>query len=44
MYMAGIRETEAGDLSVRMRSGEGLRAKPLAEIIDLMSAGVSSGD
>jgi hypothetical protein len=44
MFVAGIREAGVGDLSVRLRSCEDLRAKPLAELIDLMSAGVSSRD
>jgi threonyl-tRNA synthetase len=36
MLVAGDREAEAGEASVRLRSGEDLKSRPLDEIIDRM--------
>jgi len=44
MLVAGDREAADGALSVRLRSGEDLKAKPLSEVIDLMKAAVASDD
>jgi threonyl-tRNA synthetase len=38
MLVAGDREAEAGEASVRLRSGEDLKARPIAEVIERMLA------
>jgi len=44
MFVAGDKEAEAGAVAVRLRSGEDLKAKPLAEVIVLMKKAVEDGD
>jgi threonyl-tRNA synthetase len=44
MLVAGDKEAEAGAVAVRLRSGEDLKAKPLAEVIAMMKKAVESGD
>jgi threonyl-tRNA synthetase len=44
MLVCGDKEVEAGAVAVRLRSGEDMKAKPLAEVIALMKAAVESGD
>jgi len=44
MLVAGDKEAEAGAVAVRLRSGEDLKAKPLAEVIAMMKEAVESGD
>jgi threonyl-tRNA synthetase len=44
MFVAGDKEAEAGAVAVRLRSGEDLKAKPLAEVIALMKKAVEDGD
>ncbi len=36
MLVVGDREAEAGEASVRLRSGEDLKSRPVAEIIERM--------
>ena len=44
MLVAGDKEAEAGAVAVRLRSGEDLKARPLAEVIAMMKKAVESGD
>ncbi|MBI3244241.1 MAG: threonine--tRNA ligase [Chloroflexi bacterium] len=44
MLVAGDKEAEAGAVAVRLRSGEDLKAKPLAEVIEMMKKAVENGD
>ncbi|MBI4316317.1 MAG: threonine--tRNA ligase [Chloroflexi bacterium] len=44
MLVAGDKEAEAGAVAVRLRSGEDLKAKPVAEVIEMMKSAVVSGD
>jgi threonyl-tRNA synthetase len=41
MLVAGDREAEAGEASVRLRSGEDLKSRPIAELIERMRQEVS---
>ena len=44
MLVAGDKEAEAGAVAVRLRSGEDLKAKPLAEVMALMNEAAAKGD
>ena len=44
MLVAGDKEAEAGAVAVRLRSGEDLKAKPLAEVIAMIKQAVEKGD
>jgi threonyl-tRNA synthetase len=44
MLVAGDKEAEAGAVAVRLRSGEDLKAKPLAEVVEMMKKAVENGD
>ncbi|HLF01439.1 MAG TPA: threonine--tRNA ligase, partial [Anaerolineales bacterium] len=44
MLVCGDKEAEAGAVAVRLRSGEDLKAKPLAEVIELINQAVENGD
>ncbi|MBI2975952.1 MAG: threonine--tRNA ligase, partial [Chloroflexi bacterium] len=44
MLVAGDKEAEAGAVAVRLRSGEDLKAKPVAEVIEMMKSAVVNGD
>jgi len=44
MLVAGDKEAEAGAVAVRLRSGEDLKAKPLAEVMSLMNEAAAKGD
>jgi threonyl-tRNA synthetase len=44
MFVAGDKEAEAGAVAVRLRSGEDLKAKPVAEVIEIMNKAVEAGD
>ncbi|MBM4423157.1 MAG: threonine--tRNA ligase [Chloroflexi bacterium] len=44
MLVCGDKEAEAGAVAVRLRSGEDLKAKPLAEVMSMMSTAVERGD
>jgi threonyl-tRNA synthetase len=44
MLVAGDKEAEAGAVAVRLRSGEDLKAKPLAEVMALMNEAASKGE
>ena len=44
MMVAGDKEAEAGAVAVRLRSGEDLKAKPLAEVIAMIKQAVENGD
>jgi len=44
MLVAGDKEAEAGAVAVRLRSGEDLKAKPLAEVIEMIKKAVENGD
>jgi len=44
MLVAGDKEAEAGAVAVRLRSGEDLKAKPLAEVMSLMNEAVAKGE
>jgi len=44
MLVAGDKEAEAGAVAVRLRSGEDLKAKPLAEVMALMNEAAAKGE
>lgn len=44
MLVVGDKEAESGAAAVRLRSGEDLKSKPMAEVIALIQAAVASGD
>ncbi len=44
MLVAGDKEAEAGAVAVRLRSGEDLKAKPLAEVMTLMNEAAAKGE
>lgn len=44
MLVCGDKEAEAGAVAVRLRSGEDLKARPLAEVLDMMKKAVVDGD
>ena len=44
MLVAGDKEAEAGAVAVRLRSGEDLKAKPVAEVVEMMKTAVVNGD
>jgi threonyl-tRNA synthetase len=44
MLVAGDKEAEASAVAVRLRSGEDLKAKPLAEVVEMMKKAVENGD
>lgn len=44
MLVAGDKEAEAGAVAVRLRSGEDLKSKPLAEVIAMIKQAVENGD
>ncbi len=44
MLVAGDKEEAAGAVAVRLRSGEDLKAKPLAEVLELLKSAQSSED
>ncbi len=44
MLVAGDKEAEAGAVAVRLRSGEDLKAKPLAEVMTLINEAAAKGD
>jgi threonyl-tRNA synthetase len=43
MLVVGDKEQQAGAVAVRLRSGEDLKARPLAEVVERMRAEVASG-
>jgi threonyl-tRNA synthetase len=44
MLVAGDKEAEAGAVAVRLRNGDDLKAKPLAEVIAMIKQAVENGD
>lgn len=44
MLVAGDKEAEAGAMAVRLRSGEDLKAKPIAEVMTLINEAAAKGD
>lgn len=44
MLVAGDKEAAAGAVAIRLRSGDDLKAKPLAEVLEIMRKAVESGN
>jgi threonyl-tRNA synthetase len=44
MLICGDKESEAGEVSVRLRSGEDLKSKPVTELIEMIKKAVADGD